>query len=140
MKKLFVASLIALIALSCSKKEEVKQEIPTIPSTSSMDTSGTSVVEQKIDSVTVSKSDIAEGKSLIEGTDCLTCHKTEGKLIGPSYSEIAQKYSENDIDLLADKIVNGGSGVWGEVPMAAHPGMSKENAKKMVTYILSLRK
>ena len=140
MKKLFLASFLALISLSCSKKEEVKQEVPTIPSTSSMDASGTSVVEQKIDSVTVSKSDIAEGKSLIEGTDCLTCHKNDEKLVGPSYSEIAQKYSENDIDLLADKIVNGGSGVWGEVPMAAHPGMSKENAKKMVTYILSLRK
>ena len=140
MKKLFLTSFIALIFLSCSKKEEAKQEIPTIPSTSSMDSSETFIVEQKIDSVTVSKSDIAEGKSLIEGADCLTCHKNDEKLVGPSYSEIAQKYSEKDIDLLADKIVNGGSGVWGDVPMAAHNGMSKENAKKMVTYILSLRK
>ena len=43
----------------------------------------------------------------------------------------------SDIDKLADKIVNGGSGVWGDVMMSPHPGMDKENAKKMVKYILS---
>jgi hypothetical protein len=52
----------------------------------------------------------------------------------------AAKYTEADIDILADKIINGGSGVWGEVPMSAHAGMDKENAKKMVKYILTLKK
>lgn len=84
---------------------------------------------------------ITEGKSLIEGTDCMTCHKTDSKLIGPSYLEIAAKYdnSPENLELLAGKIIDGGSGVWGSVPMSAHPGMSRENAKKMVEYILSLR-
>jgi cytochrome c len=50
-------------------------------------------------------------------------------MIGPSYQEIAAKYSEKDIELLASKIIEGGSGVWGGVPMAAHPQVSKEDAK-----------
>lgn len=80
------------------------------------------------------------GATLIERSDCRSCHQTEGKMIGPSYAEIAGKYSEKDVDLLADKIINGGSGVWGEVPMAAHPGITKEDAKSMVSYILTLKK
>ena len=42
--------------------------------------------------------------------------------------------------MLADKIINGGSGVWGEVPMSAHAVMDKENAKKMMKYILTVKK
>ena len=53
-----------------------------------------------------------EGKALIAGSDCLTCHKEDAKLVGPSYQEVAAKYTETDIDMLADKIINGGSGVW----------------------------
>ena len=81
-----------------------------------------------------------EGLVLIEGSDCLTCHKMDTKLVGPSYQEVADKYTEGDLDMLADKIVNGGKGNWGEIPMSAHAGMSKENAKKMVAYIMTLKK
>jgi len=54
---------------------------------------------------------------------------------------VAAKYEATDanIDMLADKIIEGGSGHWGDVPMTAHAGMSKENAKLMVKYILSLK-
>ncbi len=84
----------------------------------------------------------AEGKSLLEGADCLGCHKVDAKLIGPSYNDVAAKYpnTPGNIDLLAGRIIDGSSGVWGQVPMSAHPGMSRENAKKMVQYILSLKK
>ena len=75
-----------------------------------------------------------EGKALIAGSDCLTCHKEDAKLVGPSYQEVAAKYTEADIDMLADKIINGGSGVWGEIPMSAHAGMDKENAKNGEIY------
>lgn len=81
-----------------------------------------------------------EGLVLIEGADCLTCHKVEERIIGPSYQEVADKYSAADIDMLASKIIDGGQGNWGEVPMAPHAGMSRENAKKMVEYILTLKK
>lgn len=81
-----------------------------------------------------------EGKTLVEGADCLTCHKMDAQLIGPSYQEIAKKYTDKEVDLLADKIINGGVGVWGDVPMSQHPGLDKENAKKMVKYILAQKK
>jgi len=81
---------------------------------------------------------IAEGKSLIEGSDCLGCHKLDEKMIGPSYKEVASKYENTpeNVEMLADKIIKGSSGVWGDVPMPAH-GFSKENAKFMAQYILS---
>lgn len=81
-----------------------------------------------------------EGLVLIESSDCLGCHKIDAKLIGPSYQEIAEKYTEADIENLAKKIIEGGKGVWGEIPMTPHTGMSEENAQKMVKYILSLKK
>ena len=81
-----------------------------------------------------------EGLALIEGADCLTCHKMDTKLVGPSYQEVADKYTEGDIGKLADKIIEGGKGVWGEIPMTPHAGMSRDNAKKMVEYILTLKK
>jgi cytochrome c len=76
---------------------------------------------------------------LIAGSDCLTCHKVREKLIGPSYEEIAKKYTSKDIDTLAAKIIKGGSGVFGSVPMTAHPSIPKEDAKEMVKYILSIK-
>ena len=82
----------------------------------------------------------SEGLKLIEGADCLACHKVDAKLVGPSYQDVAAKYTEAAIDVLATKIIDGGKGVWGEIPMTAHAGMSKENAQKMVKYILSLKK
>ncbi len=90
-----------------------------------------------MDSVAVGKH---EGLALIEGADCLTCHKVDAKLVGPSYQEVANKYTSADIDMLAKKIIDGGKGVWGEIPMTPHAGMSPDNAKKMVEYILTLKK
>lgn len=83
----------------------------------------------------------AEGRELIAGSDCLACHKEQGKLIGPGYDEIAQKYQPNDttITFLANKIIKGGAGNWGNVPMTPHPQFSEEEASKMVRYILSLK-
>lgn len=83
---------------------------------------------------------IAEGKSLIENADCLSCHELNERMIGPSYKEVAEKYENTpeNVEMLADKIIKGSSGVWGDVPMPAH-GLSKENAKFMAQYILSLK-
>lgn len=81
-----------------------------------------------------------EGLALIEGADCLTCHKVDARVVGPSYQEVADKYTDADINMLATKIIEGGKGNWGEIPMSAHTGMSEANAKKMVEYILTLKK
>ncbi|WP_018477508.1 c-type cytochrome [Pontibacter roseus] len=86
--------------------------------------------------------DFAKGEKLIAGSDCLACHKVDQKLVGPSYEEVAQKYEANDknTDYLANKIIQGGAGVWGQIPMTPHPNIPQEDAKEMARYILSLRK
>jgi len=85
------------------------------------------------------KKDIETGKALISKSDCFACHKPDGRLVGPSYAEIAKKYTASDanITLLSGKVIKGGSGTWGQIPMAAHPKVSQTDAKKMVRYILS---
>lgn len=80
------------------------------------------------------------GEKLIAKSDCIGCHNKTQKVIGPSYTEIAAKYSEKDIDYLADKIISGGKGVWGEVAMTPHPTTPPDDAKEMARYILTLKK
>jgi cytochrome c len=66
----------------------------------------------------------------------------ERKIVGPSYADVAAKYesTEENITMLAQKVIAGGVGVWGEVPMPAHPGLSEDDAKDMVRYVLLLKK
>ncbi|WEK20864.1 MAG: c-type cytochrome [Candidatus Pedobacter colombiensis] len=87
------------------------------------------------------KKDVEDGKLLISKSDCFACHKPEGKLVGPSYADIAAKYTatEANVTLLSGKIIKGGSGNWGTIPMAAHPKITQVEAKKMVKYVLSLQ-
>jgi cytochrome c len=84
----------------------------------------------------------SEGEKIMAKLDCVTCHKIDKKVIGPSYLDIAKKYPMNDknISYLSDKIIKGGSGVWGAIPMAAHASLKKDDAKKIAKYILSLNK
>jgi len=85
----------------------------------------------------------AKGAQLIANSNCSTCHKEQDKLIGPAFVEIAQKYQSGGdaiVDTLADKIIKGGSGKWGTVPMTGHPDISVDDAKTIVKYILSVKK
>lgn len=84
----------------------------------------------------------SDGEKLIAKSDCVGCHKLDKKLIGPSYIDIAKKYPSNDknVAYLSGKIIKGGSGVWGTIPMAAHASLKKDDAKSMAKYILSLKK
>ena len=125
MKRVFLTVVLTVI-FSCSKNENSGNKDLT-----------TSEPEPAPKVVT---DPIAEGQSLIEGSDCLGCHKLDEKMIGPYYKEVAEKYENTpeNVEMLADKILKGSSGVWGDVPMPAH-GFSKENAKFMAQYILSLK-
>ncbi|MCA6079163.1 ThuA domain-containing protein [Fulvivirga sedimenti] len=82
----------------------------------------------------------ALGQQLIDAQDCKGCHKVNEKSIGPSYSSIAVRYSGRDdaMDYLSEKIIAGGGGVWGEQAMSAHPDLSREDARRIVSYIMSL--
>lgn len=74
----------------------------------------------------ISEEEADKGLTLIAQSDCLTCHKVEDRIVGPSYSEVAAKYPANDstYNYLAQKIIKGGKGVWGEVAMTPHPDFS----------------
>lgn len=87
------------------------------------------------------KADIQKGMTLLAKSDCLTCHKIGEKVIGPSYKDVAKKYAatSSNIKMLAGKIMKGGSGVWGPIPMTAHATLSQADAELMVKYILSLK-
>ena len=82
-----------------------------------------------------------KGLELIGASDCTTCHAINEKKIGPAYADVAKKYENTpaNVDMLVGKVINGGSGNWGQVPMTAHPDLKPEDAKEMVSYILSLR-
>lgn len=83
---------------------------------------------------------VAKGQKLIEGSDCKACHNIDKKSIGPAYRMVSEKYKgqPKELERLAKKVISGGSGVWGEVAMSAHPTIKLEDAKEMVKYILSL--
>jgi cytochrome c len=83
-----------------------------------------------------------KGIEKVKGSDCTSCHMVERKIVGPSYADVAAKYesTEENITMLAQKVIAGGVGVWGEVPMPAHPGLSEEDAKDMIRYVLLLKK
>jgi len=80
------------------------------------------------------------GSKLIAVNDCLTCHKINEKSFGPSYMQIAEKYDFNqgNIENLADRIIKGGKGLWGENAMNPHPNLTEPEAQAMCRYILSL--
>ena len=83
---------------------------------------------------------IAQGEALVKSNDCKTCHHPVNKIIGPAHMDVAKKYdfTEANVKMLADKIIKGGTGVWGEIPMSAHPNLSQDEAEKMARYVLSL--
>jgi cytochrome c len=83
---------------------------------------------------------VAKGMKLIEGSDCKACHSVDKKSIGPTYRDVSLKYKgkKTAVETLTKKVIAGGSGVWGDVPMAAHPQLSAADASEMIKYILSL--
>ncbi len=81
-----------------------------------------------------------DGYQLIARNDCKTCHNTYRKTIGPSYMEVARKYRNTPANslLLVQKVKEGGTGIWGNQLMNAHPQLSTEEIQSMVDYILNL--
>lgn len=87
--------------------------------------------------------DAQKGLALVGKSDCLTCHKIDEPSTGPSYMSVSERYAGKEAevrDSLANKIIKGGVGNWGPVPMIAHPSISPEDARLMVHYVLSLKK
>ena len=78
---------------------------------------------------------------LAQKKNCMACHAVDKKLVGPAYKEVAAKYAgqKDAVDKLAQKVVKGGSGVWGAVPMPANPQVTEAEAKQLVQWIMTLK-
>ena len=78
------------------------------------------------------------GKTLVENSDCSACHQLEEASVGPSYVAISERYRDDATapEVLAQKVIEGGSGVWGDLAMAPHPQLALDEAQKMMEYIL----
>ena len=135
MKKILIVLGACSIILACNSAEKSESTGDTTAAVEqvSVDTSATAAAPANTGS--------AKGEQLISSSDCLTCHKVDAKIVGPSYVDVANKYEATDanIEMLAGKIINGGSGSWGEIPMAPHAALKADDAKEMVKYILSLK-
>jgi cytochrome c len=162
MKKVLGTILVGVAFMSCGEGKHAAITNTTNDATNTTSTSETTVAEIKSNTVTstvsntatvatvtttaqtkppVSKEDIQKGMKLLANSDCLTCHKLNEKVIGPAYKEVAKKYANTpaNIKMLAGKILKGGSGNWGAIPMTAHATLSQADAELMVKYIMSLK-
>lgn len=77
--------------------------------------------------------------ALATSKNCMACHAVDKKLVGPSYKDVAKKYAgQKDVaGKVADKIIKGGSGVFGAIPMPANPQVNEAEAKKLAAWILA---
>jgi cytochrome c len=80
-------------------------------------------------------------QALATAKNCMACHAVDKKLVGPAYKEVAAKYAGDKaaVDKLAAKILKGGSGVWGAVPMPANAQVNEAEAKKLAAWVLSAK-
>lgn len=83
-----------------------------------------------------------EGKELLQKSGCTACHAIDKKLVGPAYNDVSAKYKGDAgaAAKLAEKVKKGGSGVWGPIPMPPNAAVKDDDIKKMVAYVLSLKK
>ena len=79
--------------------------------------------------------------ALATSKNCMACHAVDKKLVGPAYKDVAKKYAgdKTAADKLATKIMKGGSGVWGAIPMPANPQVSDAEAKKLASWVMGLK-
>ncbi|SNR58055.1 MULTISPECIES: c-type cytochrome [Hymenobacter] len=156
MKKAFLLLLCGPMLFSCGSdsdskktKEEYSLAEETVPPQDSVTNSNISAVARqpqvdtnatKIGTTPVGTPSEA-GAKLIAASDCASCHRENEKLIGPAYQDVAKKYPNTaaNVNMLAKKIITGGKGNWGEIPMTPHPALSEKDTQEMVRYILALK-
>jgi cytochrome c len=78
-------------------------------------------------------------QALATAKNCMACHAIDKKLVGPAYRDVAAKYAgqRDAVDRLAAKIMKGGAGVWGPVPMPANAQVNEAEAKKLAAWVLT---
>jgi cytochrome c551/c552 len=83
---------------------------------------------------------VVADEALAKSSNCLACHTVDNKIIGPAFKDIAAKYKGDDgaVATLTDKVKNGGSGAWGDMPMPPNAAVSDADIETLVNWILSL--
>lgn len=78
-------------------------------------------------------------QALATKNNCMACHAVDKKLVGPSFKDVAKKYAgqKDAVAMLAAKVIKGGSGVWGAIPMPANAQVKEADAKTLVTWVLA---
>lgn len=140
LKKLLFLSALSIAISSCGGNSDQTQNNTdsTHAVNSDEEVKKADSVESSAPAVSIANSS-DKGAQLIVQSDCRNCHKEQEKLIGPAFADIAKKYTLNNIDSLANKIIKGGAGSWGDTPMTPHPSLQKSDAKEMVAFILKIK-
>jgi len=83
--------------------------------------------------------DAPRGMTIARSNACMGCHAVDRKLVGPSFQQIAGKYKGDPQapGKLSKKVKDGGSGVWGAIPMPSHPAMSDADIRTVVDWVLA---
>lgn len=78
---------------------------------------------------------------LAKAKNCMACHTVATKLVGPAYKDVAEKYAgqKGAEDKLVQKVLKGGSGTWGPIPMPANPQVSEAEARSLVKWVLATK-
>jgi cytochrome c len=86
--------------------------------------------------------DNAAAEAMMKKVGCAACHAIDKKLVGPSYVDVAAKYKgdKDAVAKLTKKVKEGGSGVWGPIPMPPNPATPAADITELVTWILTLKK
>lgn len=88
--------------------------------------------------ITTLSSPVFANAELAQKKNCMACHAVDKKLIGPAYKDIAAKYAgqKDAVAKLSEKVIKGGVGAWGQIPMPAN-SVTPDEAKALVTWVLA---
>ncbi|MEQ8361734.1 MAG: c-type cytochrome [Cyclobacteriaceae bacterium] len=128
MRKIMMLIAVAAFVFACSSKNE------------SQNTEDYGEAEVPTEVTVVDENLIGQGAALVKQSDCNTCHHVTSQIVGPSHTDVAKKYefTNENIKIVAERIIKGSTGVWGPVMMTPHPNLSQADAEKMARYVLSL--
>ncbi|WP_322027495.1 c-type cytochrome [Burkholderia sp. BCC1977] len=100
---------------------------------------GAATVALAVSALGTAQADVGDGLKVARGNACMGCHAVDRKLVGPSFKDIAARYKSDPqaVAKLSKKVKDGGSGVWGAIPMPAHPRMSDTDVRAVVEWVLA---
>lgn len=137
-KKIIFPIALFGVLLACNSSSDTAADAEGTADTSTNTTAATTPAVADI----TADPNYQKGLEIEAKSDCNTCHKLNEKLVGPAFKDIATRYAgatEATVDTLANKVIQGGAGRWGQIPMTPHPNMSLDDAKTVVKYVLLLK-